>query len=520
MRVIDFFDKGCALGEDAPLFVTLDGVETSYGRMQEWSRRIAAAMAAVGATAPHVGIWAPNDPLAFAPWVGALRAGGCWVPINSRNLPEVNIEFMNTAEVDWLFYHSQFADVVPRVKAEAPTVKHFVCLDREDGEHPSLARFCAEHGTGAVPDVPEDRDRIVGIVSTGGTTARSKGVVHTNLCWETMIASGWHAMPVEGRPVHLLAAPMTHAAGILAFVLAPGGAKNVILDKVDPLLLMQAIDEFRVTHLFLPPTALYSMLAHPEVRNFDYSSLRYLLVSAAPVSPEKFKEAVEVFGPCVCQVWAQAESPFFLTWLPPSAVARAARDPAYAHHLKSCGREFMLSRVAVLDDDNREVPLGERGELCMQGNLRMLEYYKNPAATAEIRDAAGWQHTGDIGYRDADGYFYIVDRKKDMIVTGGFNVFSAEVEAALNAHPAVRDCAVYGVPHEKWGEAVHASVELKEGASATLEELMAFARERLGGTKTPKSIDLIAALPRSPVGKILKRVLRDKHWAGRDRAVG
>lgn len=180
----------------------------------------------------------------------------------------------------------------------------------------------------------------------------------------------------------------------------------------------------------------------------------------------------------------------------------------------------MLSRVEVLDDSGRPAPPGTAGEICMKGGLRMLGYHRNESATREIRDAGGWQHTGDIGYRDRDGFFYIVDRKKDMIITGGFNVFSAEVEAVLNAHPSIRDCAVYGVPDDKWGEAVHATVELKPGERASPDALIAFVKERLGSVKAPKTLDLIDALPRSPVGKVLKRSLRDQRWAGRERAVG
>ncbi len=222
----------------------------------------------------------------------------------------------------------------------------------------------------------------------------------------------------------------------------------------------------------------------------------------------------------MCSCWGQAESPFFLTWLAPRDVVEGATTPGREHLLKSCGQAVILNRIAVLNDDNDPLPEGEVGELAMKGNLRMESYYKNPKATAEIRDDRGWQHTGDVGYRDQEGYFYIVDRKKDMIVTGGFNVFSAEVEKCLNAHPSVQDCAVFGVPDERWGEAVKAAVQLKPGAEVSDDELIAFCKEFLGGVKSPKSIDFVAALPRSPVGKVLKRQLWDAYWAGRDRRVG
>lgn len=261
------------------------------------------------------------------------------------------------------------------------------------------------------------------------------------------------------------------------------------------------------------------MMAHPDVRKYDYSSLKYFLVSAAPVSPDKMKEAVDIFGPCMCSCWGQAESPFFLTWLSPKDVHQAATDPAREHLLRSCGKAVIANRVEVVDPDLNLLANGEKGELVMKGHLRMIEYFENPEATAEVRDAKGWQHTGDVGYRDDEGYFYIIDRLKDMIITGGFNVYSAEVEKCLNAHPAVQDCAVFGIPDEKWGEAVHATIQLKGGESLSEQAVIDYCKNALASVKAPKSVDFIDNLPRSPVGKVLKRALRDSYWKDSDRKV-
>lgn len=520
MRVIDFFDKGCELDPDAAAFVTLEGRRTTYGELRTASDRIAAALAAGECQAPRVAVFSPNDWRAFVPILAAFRAGGVWIPINARNSLADNIDFLGLVEVDWLFFHSSMEPSVREIARALPRISRLVCLDTQLDGYASLQTLMAEHEKAPVPDIPEDPLRPVVMMQTGGTTGRSKAVVHSEACWATMIATCWTLTPFEGRPVHLMAAPMTHGAGFLAYIWMAGGATSVVMDRVEPSWVLDAIEQHRITHMYLPPTALYSLLAYPGVRQRDFSSLKYFVVAASPVSPDKFKEAVEVFGPCMCQTYGQAEAPAFLTWLTPAQTAQAARDPAFAHRLRSCGKATLLSRVELVDDAGQRLPPGSTGEICMKGELRMSGYYKNEVATQEIRDAAGWQHTGDVGYKDEDGFFYIVDRKKDMIVTGGFNVFSAEVEKALNAHPSVRDCAVYGVPDDKWGEAVHATVELKLDAAVTPEELMAFARERLGGVKAPKTLELTKALPRSPVGKILKRALRDERWAGRDRAVG
>ena len=411
------------------------------------------------------------------------------------------------------------ADAVEQAKKEVPTIVRTVCIDQAMNGDPSMAEIAGEGASLPVPDIAHDPYRFSGILGTGGTTGKSKGVVLHDLAWETMISTGWHMMPFEGRPVHLLVAPMTHAAGVFNLMLMPQGCKTIALQKMDPLAVMQAIEKHKVTHLFLPPTALYALLAHPDVRKYDYSSMRYFLLAAAPVSPDKFKEAYEVFGDCMCQSWGQAEAPMFLTWLSPEEVKAAATNGNLSHRLTSCGQITMLSRVGVIDDDGNELPQGETGELAMQGNLRMTGYYKNEGATGEIRTANGWQRTGDMGYQDEDGFVYIVDRKKDMIISGGFNVYSVEVEKAVNSHPAVEDCAVFGVPHEKWGEMVKAVVQLKSGQSVSEEDLIAHCKDKIGSVMAPKTIDFMEALPRSPVGKVLKRDLRAPYWQGAGRGV-
>ncbi len=519
MRLIDFFDKGASIAPLAPAFVT-EAQRYTYAEMKVMSDGIAAGLVHDGSgSSPHVAVYSPNDPRAFACLLGGLRAGGVWVPVNARNAIEANIDFMNTAEADWLFYHSTFAEQVRQLRAQVPTLRHVVCIDRDDGDAPSLGAFMRQQGDGPVPDVLHERDRLATVMSTGGTTAKSKGVMITNQMWETMIAIGWTIMPCDVTPVHLVVAPLTHGAGALTLMLLAGGAVNVVPEHADAGAIMRAIEQHRVTHLFLPPTAYYNLLAHPNVRDVDYSSLRYFLVAAAPVSPDKIREGIDVFGPVICQCFGQAESPFFLTWMPPRDFVEACQPGGHAKRLWSCGRATVLCQVEVMDESGQFLPAGERGELVARSNLTTPGYYKNPAATAEIQ-AFGWHHTGDIGYRDEDGYFYIVDRKKDMIVTGGFNVFSAEVEHVVNGHPAVEDCVVIGVPDAKWGEAVKAVVKLKPGCNASPEEIITLCKDKLGGVKAPKSVDFIDDLPRSPVGKVLKRAVREQYWKGRQRAVG
>jgi len=232
---------------------------------------------------------------------------------------------------------------------------------------------------------------------------------------------------------------------------------------------------------------------------------------------DKLKESLEVFGPVMAQLFGQSEAPMMVTFMTPREHFQDGR-PASDQRLKSCGRATPFVKAAIIDDAGNQLPPNEIGEIVVQGDLVMQGYYKNPEATAQSR-AFGWHHTGDLGYRDETGYYYIVDRKRDLIISGGFNIYPGEIEQIIWSHESVQDCAVIGVPDEKWGEAVRAVVELKKGKSATAEELITLCKLRLGSVKAPKSVEFVEALPRSAVGKVLKKELRATYWSGRERKV-
>lgn len=300
-------------------------------------------------------------------------------------------------------------------------------------------------------------------------------------------------------------------------VLSQGGM-NVIHRSVVAEDILESIERNSVTRLFLPPTAIYSLLESPSARIHDTSSLRYFLYGAAPMSVSKLKEAIRLFGPVMTQFYGQVEAPMMCTFFGPEEHALAAADPALEKRLASCGRPSLVANVAIMDDADAVLPRGERGEIVVRSSLKMRGYHKDPAQTALAQREGDWQATGDIGYIDDDGYIYIVDRKRDVIISGGFNVFPSEVEQVLWSHPSVNDCAVIGLPDEKWGERVTAVVELKEQAEEDPEGLIALCKENLGSVKTPKEI-IFRTLPRSAAGKVLKRTLRDEYWGGRERQV-
>jgi len=330
-----------------------------------------------------------------------------------------------------------------------------------------------------------------------------------------MASQYWRGDTAE--PVCLNVAPLSHAAGVVAFAAASIGATNVVLPAFDALEVAQAIEHHHVTHLFLPPTALYKMLALPEIAKFDYSSLRVFLLAGSPVSPDKLKQAVEIFGPCMCQSYGQTEAPMLLTFLDQKTIAAAAAGN-HPERLASCGRATTAVRLAAMDEAGRILDDNQHGEIVARGTLVCGGYYNLPEATAEIRKF-GWHHTGDVGYRDKDGFFYIVDRKKDMIITGGFNVFSAEVEAGIMSLAEVHECAVIGVPDETWGEAVKAIVALREGTTLTEATVIEHCHKKLGGVKSPKSVEFRAEIPKTPAGKIDRKILRGPYWTGANRSV-
>jgi len=521
MRAIDYFDKGA---EAFPGRIAIQDASgsTSYREMQAVSRLISAALRAAGLrNEERVAIYSPNDPRVLFCMVGLLRAGCVWVPINFRNALEANAEYMKYAGVSVLFYHSSYAAQARELQSRTPALRHMICIDAPDGENPSLEKFL-EQGSAAPEEdwggACGDSEKLMGLVPTGGTTGPAKGVMVTNLAWGSMIEMATHYWRIDDRdPVCLSTAPLSHAAGTVAFALFPLGATNVVMPGFDAGEVLRNIERHRVTHLFLPPTALYSLLDHPELLKHDYSSLRRFLLAAAPVSPDKLKRAVEVFGPCMCQCYGQTEAPMLLTWLDTKTLAAAAAGE-HPERLASCGKATSAVRLAAMDDDGNILPAGQRGEIVARGSLVTPGYYQMPEATAEIR-TFGWHHTGDVGYRDEDGFFYIVDRKKDMIITGGFNVYCAEVEACVMELPQVRDCAVVGVPDAKWGEAVKAIVALRAGEALSEETLIAHCKARLGGVKAPKSAEFWPEIPRTGAGKTDKKKIRERYWAGKERSV-
>jgi fatty-acyl-CoA synthase len=504
MSLTSWLDKGASLGGDAPC-LTLDGASLSYDEVVVLSHRIARALRRSGVRpGDKVGILSANDPVAFACVFGIARAGAVWCPINPRNGAAENRDLLELFDCAALVFASPFGELVDAIAGSLPQLETLVCLDATRGAVPSFADWlAAADDDPPVEDAPPDE--IVALVGTGGTTGRPKGVMLTDRNLEAMSAITLMSYPFDGRPVYLALAPLTHAAGVLCFPVMALGGEIVVMAKPDVGGFLALVERHRVTHTFLPPTLIYMVLGHEALDATDLRSLQCFWYGAAPMSVARLEEALERIGP-MAQLFGQSEAPMMVSTMSP-AQHRLPSGAVARSRLASAGRPSPLVTVAIMSDAGELLPTGERGEIVVRGSLVMAGYYRNPEATAEV-SAHGWHHTGDIGYLDADGYLFIVDRAKDMVITGGFNVYSAEVEQALMAHEAVRDCAVIGLPDAKWGERVTAVVELQPGSSVSGDDLAAFVKERLGSVKAPKQIEFWDSLPRSTVGKVLKTDVR------------
>jgi len=522
MAIIDFFDRGWRINPRGAAYIQ-DDRRYSFDEVGELSCRIANGLLAADFPKETKGaIWALNDVTAWTCTLGLWRANMCWIPVGALNSADENHHVLDSFDCEILFFQKAFATVIAGLKPRLPKIRRWICFD---GELPDIDGVVSLHDwikdqPATSPDVLFDLDDVVMLSATGGTTGLPKGVMNTHRSIQTFCAHFMLGCVYAGNewPVNLAAAPMTHTAGVLSIPCTARGGTVVVVTKPDPALLLAAIPKYKVTEFFLPPTVIYRLLDIPDLgKKVDFSSLRYLLYGAAPMSVEKLKQAIETIGPVMMGGYGQTEAPASISFMRPDEHF-VSGEIAPDSRLSSVGRPNPLIRVEIMDDANGIVAQGQTGEICVRGDLVMKGYYKAPDKTAEtIID--GWLHTGDIGCIDAEGYLHITDRKKDMIISGGFNVYPSEVEQVIWGHPAVQDCAVIGVPDEKWGEAVKAVVELNQGQNVTSEELITLCKEKLGSVKAPKTVDFVKALPRSPVGKVLKKDLRAEYWQNASRKI-
>jgi fatty-acyl-CoA synthase len=412
-----------------------------------------------------------------------------------------------------IFDPDTFTDRARELAERVPAIKHFLALGpTEFGE--DLTALAAGFEPQPLVAPPVDPEDLAGISYSGGTTGKPKGIMSSYRGGASMTQiqmSEWQ-WP-EGETRFLICTPLSHAgAAFFTPTLLRGGSLTV-LPGFDPEQFMRTVEEHRITATMLVPTMLYVLLDHPKFDQYDLSSLQTVFYGAAAMSPTRLKEAVERMGQIFFQFYGQAECPMTITVL-----RKEDHDPTNVARLASCGRPVPWLHVALLDDEGNEVPHGEPGEICVRGPLVMKGYLGKPEQTAEAF-AHGWLHTGDVARADDEGFLYIVDRKKDMIVTGGFNVYPREVEDVISTHPGVSAVAVVGVPDDRWGEAVKAVVVPRPGVEVDPDELIELVKAHKGSVQAPKSVDFVDAIPLSALGKPDKKALRARYWTGEGRMV-
>ncbi|MBL8537947.1 MAG: AMP-binding protein [Hyphomonadaceae bacterium] len=503
MSVFALLERGARRNDGRPFLISDQG-QTSYPDALQLASGIARGLRARGfGRGDHAAILGPNDPNAFLASFGVMGAGLSYVPANPREAPAALARSLDRLDVRVLFFHSSLAPVLEEIRPALDKVRLFVSLDGED-DTPLAALIDSADRT----DLPQQSlSDIAFIGQTGGTTGEPKGVLLSHRAVIAYVEKYLAEFP-DPQPVMLAATPLTHAAGMLAMPVVAQGGTIVLMTQPHLPRFLDLIAQHKVTMTFLPPTVIYRLLDMPDVSARDYSSLRNFFYGAAPASVERIKQALTVFGPVMTQAYGQTECHTLITVMRPADHFTDGRTADDAR-LSACGRPTIGTSIAIKDDDGRILAQGGIGEICVHSDLMMSGYYRDQTATADvIRE--GFVHTGDVGFIDADGFLHIVDRKKDMVITGGFNVYPAEVEQVVASHPAVGECAVVGLPDPDWGEALTVVVELKHGAELTEADLIAFCRPRLGGVKTPKRVEFWTEIPRSAAGKVLRKEVRTR----------
>lgn len=450
-------------------------------------------------------------------YFATAKLGAISVPLNYRSVGTELADVLNDAEAQILIVGSDYAEGINEVRSSLKHIKEMVCLGVHQKGMVDYYEL-TNNASMAEPSATIDEDDLAILMYTGGTTGRSKGVMLTHKNVISNCINQSLELGVRGESIFFGVPPALHAgcACWLFSVLYIGGC-FVMIPSFDPSTVLSTIEKYRVTHVLLVPAMIERLLQHPDFNKFDISSLRMVVYGTAPMSFNLIGESLMAFKCQLQQGYGATETFVLVSSLPPEDHVLEGPHERM-ERMKSAGREILNVKVRVVDDNDQDVAIGELGEIVVRGNNIMKGYWNLPELTKEVL-RGGWYHTGDIAKIDGDGYLYIVDRKKDMIISGGENIYPKEIEAVLSLHPVVQEVAIIGVPDKKWGEVPKAIVTLKEGKTVSEETLISFCEGKLARFKIPKSVEFRDSLPRTTVGKVSKAQLREKYWQGYDRRV-
>ncbi|WP_316176655.1 MULTISPECIES: fatty acid--CoA ligase [unclassified Bradyrhizobium] len=496
-----------------------EGRITSFAAFDRKTNQVANALKALGVK-PHerIAYFGKNSDIYFELLVGAMKANVVMAPVNWRLAgPEVAF-IVEDCKAPALFVGPEFTTMIRNIRDQIPSVRHIITTE---GGAPEWQDYTAWRDAQSAddPGVPITPQDIALQLYTSGTTGKPKGAMLSHANFLNLVNTGnpeekpdWNKWSTDD--VSLIAMPIFHIGGSgWGLMSLYHGARGVIAREFDPTRILDFFEQSGITKLFMVPAAMQFVVRQPRARQVDFSRLKYMLYGASPIPAALLKECIDVFKCGFVQMYGMTETTGTIIALPPEDHVEGLE------RMRSAGKPLPGVEVAIIDPLGNPLAPRQVGEIATRSGSNMTGYWNLPEATARTLGKDGWLRTGDAGYMDEDGYVYIHDRIKDMIISGGENIYPAEVESAICDHPDVAEAAVIGIPDDKWGEAVKAIVVMKPGTRATETDIINFTRTRIAGFKTPKSVDFLDALPRNPSGKILRRNLRAPYWAGKDRQV-
>jgi acyl-CoA synthetase (AMP-forming)/AMP-acid ligase II len=518
MRLHDFLDYWARRTPDAE-FAILGPRRITYAEAQAELYRVANALVAAGlAAGDRVAVLSKNSIEYVVLYYAAARVGVVPVPLNYRLAPPEWAWIVQDAGARLLLASGEFLKAIDDVRGALGSVERFVAIDAppSDGWQAYRDWLAAQPPTPPAREV--DEEQVLYQMYTSGTTGRPKGALLTHRAITANLAQFMVTIEPAFGERWLLVVPMYHASGaVTSFAAIQGGGCLYLQQDFNPAAVVRALSEEHIGRTSLVPAMIQACLVMvPDVAECRYDRLRLIAYGASPIAEATLRRAMAVFGCDFVQAYGMTETSAVLTYLLPGDHRRALTEKPGL--LLSAGRPVVGVDLRIVDEDDAPVPCGTIGEIVARGPQLMQGYWNNPEESrAALR--GGFMHTGDAGVMDEEGFVYIQDRVKDMIVSGGENIYPRMIEEVLFTHPAIADAAAIGVPHDTWGETVKAVVVLRAGATATQEEIIDFCRGKLGGFERPRSVDIVTELPRTPTGKVLKRVLREPYWTGHRRRV-
>jgi len=513
-----FITRNARYHHDAAALIFRD-VRISYGELESRTNRLANALRGLRSRrGDRIAVLSSNRPEIVEMEIACYKGGFVKVPINARYSVEETIRILNDSGTRVLIGDRKHLEPVMLAKKALRSVKAFIDMDGGHMDAAGLGDLMSrESDDYRVAEVGEGDLAVLAYSS--GTSGEIKAIMQTFGNRMAMIRKAFMIPEVKitGEDIFAHIGPITHASGMLIMPVLVASGCNLILERFDVRELLETIERERVSYVFMVPAMINMILSHPSMGDYNTRSLKGIFYGAAPMSAARIREAIERFGPILVQGYGLTETTSFSTILTAGDHLKAINE-GNAERLMSCGRAIFESELKIVDSRGREAKPGEPGEIIIRGPDVMKGYYRKPRLTRRTL-RSGWLHTGDIARKDGEGYVYIIDRKNDMIISGGFNIFPSEVEQALYKHPAVFEACAVGVPDELWGEAVKAVVVLRKDRSAGAEELIEFCGKRLAGFKKPRSVDFVDSLPKNPNGKIARRAIRERYWDSEKRRV-